>query len=674
MNVKAIGKNKTGRVISPVRYVFMAVLFLVIEGLLQYFIYHYFAYVQEHPHDSIILSIMTSSQTLFTKGPGTGIIMHLVNKVWSLDISIWYVHLMLIAVIVLEFQKFGDFKGVEYGSGSWATKKDLQQFKNPDHTIPLAKGMYVDPQDSTIANLNELVIGGSGSRKTYGKIKPEIMQLLGSYIVTDPKGELYRDTAKMLKANGYKVKVLNLIDNLQYSNTYNPLYYVRKEKDAYTLAECCIKNTARGSNEQPFWEDSIKLLLQSMILYLYKEPNEKRTFGRILDLITGIRTHPRTGEILPDCEIEIIMNNLEKENEYDPAVKSYNQFKNAARETLQSIIISLEVRLTLWNGKDINILTGSDEMELDKIGEEKTAIFLLISDTDTTFKVIASMFFAQFFQIFCFNADMLHQGSSPLLVSCEIDEFANIGVIPNFKEIISTIRSRNGRIVPVIQAISQLRDLYKDATDTIIANCFIINYLGTKDEKTQKYVINSLLGNTTVRVDTSSKSQGTTQGSSSDSTNYTKRELMTADELNLLARRNNSIVHIEGYRPFFCQKYDTQNHKNNKLCGGSTKYAKDPAILAKNSILSVDYAELAVQHVTKFDDYLKQRKSEKNKNITEYMKDEDNNQQRLKEEMDAEFHINGDDKNEGEYTGSAPEDAASNKLKKIEKLKNAHKN
>lgn len=657
MNVKAVGKNKTGRNVNITRYIFIAVLFITIEGLFQYFMYHYFSYIKLHPKDSIILSIIKCSETLFQET--TPINFNIVKELGYFNIKIWYVHILLIIVFLLNFRRYGgDYKGVEYGSAEWASQKDRKQFKNTaGNGIPIAKGMYIDPKDTKLNNLNELVIGGSGSGKTFRKIKADILQMLGSYIITDPKGELYRDLAKMLRANGYKIKVLNLLNELEYSNTYNPLYYVRKEKDAYTLAETFIKNSTKGSNESPFWEDAIRLLFQACVLYLYKEPNERKTFGRILELLTGIKVNKNTGEILQTCEIERIMKKLEIKDELDPAVASYKQFKNSAGDTLKDIVISLAVRLTLWNSKDINILTSSDEMELDKIGEEKMAIFLLISDTDTTFKVIASMFFTQFFQLYCYNADMVHQGATPIMVSCEIDEFANIGQIPNFKEIISTIRSRNGRIVPVIQAVSQLRDIYKDATDTIIANCCIKNFLGSSDEKTQKFIIN-LLGNTTVQVESTSKSQGSTQGSSSASISHTRRELMTPDELNLLARRNNSIVHIEGYRPFFCEKYDTPNHPRFKETGGNPRYVKDPAILANNSDLHVDYAELAKIHTQEFEEYIAKRRADKNKSIVEMMKEEEERQKKIKEEMDAEFGI-----------GEADE-AYNSKLNTIEKLKN----
>lgn len=459
-----------------------------------------------------------------------------------------------------------DFKGIEHGSATWGSKSDVKKFSNRKRIV-LSNELFLDPESKIPDNLNELLIGGSGAGKSFRKIKPDIMNMNGSFVITDLKGELVKDCYKVLSENGYKIRILNLLQP-RYSNGYNPFRYIdlykegTLESDVLSLATTFMKNTAdnkKGGGDQ-FWDDAMKALLIAFIFYLVLErPENERNFENVYNLVRSAKvSEADEGDIEEENPLEALFTELEKENFNHPAVKSYQTFKLAAGKTAKSILISLAVRLNVWLSKDICCLTNNDEMELEKIGTEKTAIFLLLPETDDTFKVIASLFYSQLFKILFYEADYNHNGFLPLLVNVEADEFANIGEIPDFDKYIATMRSRNVRASIVVQALSQLEKLYKDTWEIILGNCFAINYLGTTDTKTQEWV-SKRLGKATVFLETKGSSKGRKQSSVSENGQYIARDLMTTDEINQM-NKDNSIVFLKGFRPFFTTKYDTAKH------------------------------------------------------------------------------------------------------------------
>lgn len=483
------------------------------------------------------------------------------------------VYIIIGMIIVTKFmEEKQDFKGIEHGSADWADKNDTKRFANSKNTIVLADGLYLDPGDREADNLNELVIGGSGAGKSWRKVKPDIMQMVGSYVVTDPKGELYRDTYKMLKKNGYKIKVLNILQP-KFSDGYNPFNYINKEQyqtDVPVLVNCFMKNTSDPNQKggDPFWEDSMKALLTAIIYYLVLEESENKCFERVFELVRKVSIDEETGEIDESkTELERIFKKIERENPNHPGLQAYEEFKLASGKTAKSILISCAVRLNIWISEDICTMTYNDEMELEKVGTEKTAIFLITPDTDDTFNVLASMFYTQLFKVLFYEADYNNNGKLPYLVSCELDEFANIGEIPNFEKYIATMRSRNVRVAIILQALSQLEKLYKDSWEIILGCCYVTNYLGTTDKKTQKFV-SERLGKTTVLVKNKGESKSSKSYSTSDNGNYIARDLMTVDEVNRLSKEN-SIVLIRGLNPFFCEKFNSKKHPQIKLVGSN---------------------------------------------------------------------------------------------------------
>lgn len=465
-----------------------------------------------------------------------------------------------------------EFKGIEHGSAEWAKKEDFKRFQNSKNSIPLQDGLYLSLDDEQASNVNECIIGGSGKGKSFRKVKPDLMQMFGSYIVTDPKGELFRDTRKFLINHGYKVKVLNILDP-RYSDGYNPFKYIREDRletDVLTLVDVFMKNTTDSKKQggDQFWDDSMKALLTAIIYYLVLEKNEDKCFERVFELVRKVSVDEETGEIDDNkTELERIFKRIQREDPFHPGLQAYDEFKLASGKTAKSILISLAVRLNIFINKDICSMTYEDEMELEKIGTEKTVIFLITPDTSETFNVLASIFYTQLFQVLFYEADFHHNGRLPLLVSIEADEFANIGEIPNFDKIISTCRSRNVRIAFILQALAQLKKLYEKSYETILANCCIFNFLGTPDPNTQEYV-NKKLGKTTIYV----KNRGESKSSKSYSANINgslmARDLMTVQELNDLDN-DKSIVFVSGCRPFIGKKYQTQFHPLSSEVGSS---------------------------------------------------------------------------------------------------------
>lgn len=465
-----------------------------------------------------------------------------------------------------------DFKGIEHGSAEWAKKEDRKRFTSSEHSFPLADSLFLSPTDKKADNFNEVVVGGPGAGKTLRKIKPEIMQMVGSYVITDPKGEVYRDTCKLLEKNGYKVKVLNLIEP-KFSDGYNPFKYINMdsvETDVFTLVNCFMRNTTDTKKQggDQFWDDSVKALLTAIIFYLVLDTDEDKCFERVFELTKNVIIDEETGEINPrKSEIERIFTRIAEDDPYHPGLQAWQEFKLASGKTAKSILISLAVRLNIWINQDICSMTYQDEMEFEKVGVEKTAIFLITPDTDDNFNVLASMFYTQLFKTLFYEADFHYNGRLPLLVSCELDEFANIGEIPNFDKYIATMRSRNVRVCIILQALSQLEKLYKESWEIILGCCYIINYLGTTDTKTHKFV-SERLGKTTTLVKNRGESKSSKSHSVNDNGNYIARDLMSSDEVSKLDGMN-SIVFIRGLNPFFCNKFDTLHHPLIKYVGSS---------------------------------------------------------------------------------------------------------
>lgn len=479
---------------------------------------------------------------------------------------------ILYILIFLDKRKDLSYQGMEQGSAKWATKRDRKDFLKIEDNIIVQKDLYIDPLNRRL-NLNRLIVGGPGSGKSRFEIKPNVMQMNSSFIITDPKGELYRDSAYMLEENGYKVRVLNLVEP-KYSNCYNPFAYIKDEKDVLILCDTIIKNTSdKGTNKgDEFWVQSQKALLQAILFYLMTLKKEYRHMYNVLRIVSSAKVIDEDYEqefeaVDPLTEIfeglkEDLRNKVIKEridNYKNLAVMNYDVFKLAAGKTAKSILVSLAVRLSIWSVDDISKLMAIDEMNISLAGYEKTAIFVILPDSFSTFNVIASMFYSQVFATLYYEADFECDGPLPMLVQCLLDEFANIGQIPDFDKYIATMRSRNISAVPVIQALAQLKHLYKDTWEAILGCCDTLHFLGTMDQETLKYV-SEKLGKSTIKQYERSRSHGARNSkSTSDSERNLQRSLMNPDELFKMPKED-SIVFVKGYNPFYGQKYDITKH------------------------------------------------------------------------------------------------------------------
>ncbi len=555
--------------------------FFFLFAILMYFTYSLKSYTSINGHSPGVedmftfLSFMFSSEvfdTAFTK--------NMLIDILKYQIHIWWVYVFFGLLIYLATnRKPNDYKGVEHGSGRWEDKEMEKDFA--DRTgIPIGNDFYVtvnNPKDKYYKpnNLNEIVIGGSGAGKSYRKIKPDIMQMYGSYVITDPKGELYRDTAKMLESNGYKIRVLNLID-INMSNSYNPFRYMVSEQDVLSVADLFMKNSAGDNDKEDFWSGAAQDLLIAIMLYLWKSKSEIKSFGRVIRLVSTISY--KDGFINPTCELARCMKKHSIENPNDAVTINWNSMCGTPEVTMGGIAKTLSTRLRLWAVESVDILTNEDEIDFDTIGTEKTAVFLIIPAARQTYKAVANIFYSQLFERLMYIANNKYNGRLPLLVSCELDEFANIGKLPNFNETLSVVRSYNIRICPVLQGLSQLKALYEKTFDSIIGNCSIFTFLGTNDMDTKKYVVERL-GKTTVRTDTQSKNRGQ-QGGGSDSEQYSGRDLLEVNELALALRMKGKeknkyggymIAFIDDYRPFFLKKFNTSAHPQSRIVGSSFK-------------------------------------------------------------------------------------------------------
>ena len=460
-------------------------------------------------------------------------------------------------------------QGKEYGSARWGNKKDIEPYMDEkfQNNILLTQTerltMNGRPSNPKYArNKNVLVIGGSGSGKTRFFVKPNLMQMHSSYCVTDPKGTIVLECGKMLEDNGYEIKILNTI-NFKKSMRYNPFAYLRSEKDILKLVQTIIANT-KGEGEkagEDFWVKAEKLDYTALIGYIfYEAPREEKNFATLLDMIDA-------SEVREDDEtymnpIDRLFEALEKKEPTHFAVKQYKKYKLAAGKTAKSILISCGARLAPFDIQELRDLMKEDELELDTLGDRKTALFVIISDTDDTFNFVVSIMYSQLFNLLCDKADDVYGGRLPVHVRCLLDEFANIGLIPKFEKLIATIRSREISASIILQAQSQLKAIYKDNADTIVGNCDSTLFLGGKEKTTLKE-LSETLGKETIDLYNTSE---TRSNQKSFGLNYQKtgKELMSQDEITVMDG-SKCIFQLRGVRPFLSDKFDITKHKNYKL-------------------------------------------------------------------------------------------------------------
>ena len=458
--------------------------------------------------------------------------------------------------------------GVEYGSARWGTAADIAPYMDPDffQNIPMTQTeritMASRPKQPKYArNKNILVIGGSGSGKTRFFCKPSLLQAHSSFVVTDPKGTLLPEIGTFLERKKYRIKCLNLI-NFKKSMKYNPLSYIRSEKDILKLVNALILNT-KGEGEkssEDFWVKSERLYYCALIGYIwYEAPAEEKNFITLLDLINA--SEAREDDETYQSPVDILFQQLEEKEPDHFAVKQYRKFKMAAGKTLKSILISCGARLAPFDIKELRDLMETDELELDTLGDSKAALFVILSDTDTTFNFVAALMYSQLFNLLCDKADDFYGGRLPVHVRLILDEFANIGQIPNFDKLIATIRSREISASIILQSQSQLKTIYKDAADTIVGNCDSTLFLGGKEKTTLKE-ISELLGKETIDLYNQSESRGS-QVSHGLSYQKLGKELMSQDELAVMDG-GKCIFMLRGVRPFFSDKYDLTKHPNYK--------------------------------------------------------------------------------------------------------------
>ena len=458
--------------------------------------------------------------------------------------------------------------GMEYGSARWGTPKDIEPFMAPRFAdnIILTKTERLmmsnrPPDPKNARNKNVLVVGGSGSGKTRFWLKPNLLQCHSSYVVTDPKGTIVLECGNAMLKNGYKVRILNTI-NFKKSMHYNPFAYVHSEKDILKLVTTLMTNTkGEGSGGDPFWEKSERLLLTALIAYLhYEAPVEEQNFATLLEMLN-------TMQVLEDDEeyqnpVDLLFEELGKKKPNSFAVRQYKLYKLAAGKTAKSILISCGARLAPFDIQELRDLTMYDELQLDTLGDKKTALFLIMSDTDSTFNFLISMVYTQLFNLLCDKADDVYGGKLPIHVRCLIDECANIGQIPNLEKLVATIRSREISACLVLQARSQLKAIYKDNADTIVGNMDSQIFLGGSEPTTLKD-LSEMMGKETIDAFNTSDTRG---NSPSYGTTFQKmgHELLSRDELAVLDG-GKCILQLRGVRPFLSDKYDLTQHPNYRL-------------------------------------------------------------------------------------------------------------
>lgn len=460
-------------------------------------------------------------------------------------------------------------KKEEYGSAKWGNTKQVnKKYADPKYfeNKLLSQNVRIGLDGKKHRrNLNTIIIGGSGAGKTRFYGKPNIMQCNTSFVTLDPKGEILRDTGYLLEKEGYVIKVMDLI-NMNKSHCYNPFEYIHDDKDVLKLITNLIRNTTpKGSQtNDPFWEKSETALLEGLCLFLLHEaPKEEQNFTMVMEMIAAADV--REDDEYYISPLDRLFNDLQREKPNSLAVKQYNIYKQAAGKTAKSILISVGVRLAAFNLESIASITSTDELELEKVGERKTAIFAVIPDNDSTFNFLVGMLYTQLFQTLYYQADIVHGGELPVPVHFLMDEFANVALPDEFDKLLSTMRSRQIFVSIIIQNLAQIKALYKDAWESIVGNCDELYYLGGNEQSTHKF-ISEYLGKETLDTNTYGKSSGK---SGSYSTNYQQvgRELLTADEVRLLDN-DYALLFIRGERPIFDKKYDILKHPN-------VEYTKD---------------------------------------------------------------------------------------------------
>lgn len=473
-------------------------------------------------------------------------------------------------ILIQKKKKAKKFReGREYGSARWGNEKDIEPYidKKFENNVLLTQTerltMNNRPKNPKYArNKNVMVIGGSGSGKTRFFVKPNLMQMHSSYVVTDPKGTLVLECGKMLERNGYEIKILNTI-NFKKSMRYNPFAYLKSEKDILKLVQTIIANT-KGEGEkstEDFWVKAEKLYYTALIGYIwYEAPKEEQNFTTLLAMIDASEVREEDENF--KNAVDYMFEALEKEKPNHFAVKQYKKYKLAAGKTVKSILISCGARLAPFDIQELRDLMKEDELELDTLGEKKTALFVIISDTDDTFNFVVSIMYSQLFNLLCDKADDEYGGRLPVHVRCLLDEFANIGLIPKFEKLIATIRSREISACIILQAQSQLKSIYKDNADTIVGNCDSTLFLGGKERTTLKELSESL-GKETIDLYNTSE---TRSNQKSFGLNYQKtgKELMSQDEITVMDG-GKCIYQLRGVRPFLSDKFDITKHKNYKF-------------------------------------------------------------------------------------------------------------
>lgn len=462
----------------------------------------------------------------------------------------------------------------EYGSARWGTHEDIEPFEDPEFTqnviLSQTERLTMNgrpKQPKHARNKNVLVVGGSGSGKTRFFIKPNLLQMHSSYVVTDPKGTVVNEVGNALLKNGYRMKIFNTI-NFHKSMHYNPFAYVHDEKDILKLVTTLIANTkGEGKGGDEFWEKAEKLLYSALIGYIhYEAPEEEQNFSTLLEMINAMEVREDDEEF--KNPVDLMFDELEEREPDHFAVRQYKKYKLSAGKTAKSILVSCGARLAPFDIKELREITAYDELELDTLGDKKTALFLIMSDTDATFNFLISMVYTQLFNLLCEKADDVYGGRLPVHVRCLIDEMANIGQIPNLEKLMATIRSREISACLVLQAKSQLKAIYKDNADTIIGNCDSQIFLGGSEQTTLKD-LNATLGKETIDM----YNTGETRGQSpSYNMNYQKlgHDLMSIDELAVMDG-SKCIVQIRGVRPFFSDKYDLTQHPKYSLTSDADK-------------------------------------------------------------------------------------------------------
>ena len=530
--------------------------------LIFFWIFDKLSYTVRLSEENILISVVKGVSEL-TKAP--------LLSFHFTDISVGIVGALAVkGILYLRSKNAKKFrKGIEYGSARWGTPEDIKPYIDEDfyNNILLTNTerltMNSRPKNPKFArNKNVLVIGGSGSGKTRFFVKPNLMQMTTSYCVTDPKGTILVECGKMLQKGGYKIRSLNTI-NFKKSMHYNPFAYIRSEKDILKLVNVIIANT-KGDGEksgEDFWVKAERLLYCALIGYIYYEaPEEEKNFITLLDLINA--SEAREDDENYKSPVDMLFDRLAEREPEHFAVKQYVKFKQAAGKTLKSILISCGARLAPFDIKELRDLMEYDELELDTLGDEKTALFVIISDTDDTFNFVVAIMYSQLFNLLCDKADNEYGGRLPVHVRCLLDEFSNIGQIPKFEKLIATIRSREISACIILQAQSQLKAIYKDNADTIIGNCDTTLFLGGKEKSTLKE-LSETLGKETIDMYNTSE---TRSNQNSYGTNYQKlgKELMSQDELSVMDG-GKCILQLRGVRPFLSDKYDITKHPRYKM-------------------------------------------------------------------------------------------------------------